>query len=140
MVIADGTEELVQKPALEARFFQSTLQAPTCPWPAPPHVLPLASTTLYWLIPKFHKIQAPSAGHAWHLEQDWCAALIEPFFLSLPSERLTSVTDSPSQHLIGPYGFKLDDKSVLRAGLDYWPHVDLREHPGSSFFPALPLK
>lgn len=31
-------------------------------------------------------------------------------------------------HLIHPLGFKLDDKHLKRAGLDYWPEVDLREH------------
>lgn len=29
-------------------------------------------------------------------------------------------------HLIGPLGFRIDDRSVRRAGLDYWPYVDLR--------------
>jgi tRNA (cytidine/uridine-2'-O-)-methyltransferase len=29
--------------------------------------------------------------------------------------------------LIKPYGFELSDKSVRRAGLDYWKHVDLTE-------------
>jgi tRNA (cytidine/uridine-2'-O-)-methyltransferase len=29
-------------------------------------------------------------------------------------------------HLIGVPGFRVDEKSVRRAGLDYWPHVDLR--------------
>lgn len=29
-------------------------------------------------------------------------------------------------HLIEPLGFSLDEKKVKRAGLDYWPHVDLR--------------
>lgn len=32
-------------------------------------------------------------------------------------------------HLIEPLGFKLDDRHLKRAGLDYWPHVDLRVHP-----------
>lgn len=27
-------------------------------------------------------------------------------------------------HLIEPFGFKIDDKSLRRAGLDYWPHLD----------------
>ena len=27
--------------------------------------------------------------------------------------------------LIEPLGFKVDDRSVRRAGLDYWPHVQL---------------
>ena len=29
-------------------------------------------------------------------------------------------------HLIRPLGFSLDDRSLKRAGLDYWPYVDLR--------------
>ena len=28
-------------------------------------------------------------------------------------------------HLIGPLGFSLEDKHLRRAGLDYWPHLDL---------------
>jgi len=28
-------------------------------------------------------------------------------------------------HLVGELGFSIDDRSVRRAGLDYWPHVDL---------------
>jgi tRNA (cytidine/uridine-2'-O-)-methyltransferase len=28
-------------------------------------------------------------------------------------------------HLIRPFGFSLDDRQVKRAGLDYWPHVQL---------------
>lgn len=31
-------------------------------------------------------------------------------------------------HLIRPLGFHLDDKSVARAGLDYWPYLDLHIH------------
>ena len=31
-------------------------------------------------------------------------------------------------HLIHPLGFALDEKRVRRAGLDYWPHLDLVEH------------
>jgi len=34
-----------------------------------------------------------------------------------------------SLHLIGPLGFSLDDEQVRRAGLDYWPDVDLWVHP-----------
>jgi len=30
--------------------------------------------------------------------------------------------------LIRPYGFSLDEKSVRRAGTDYWKHVDLSEY------------
>ena len=32
-------------------------------------------------------------------------------------------------HLIEPLGFKIDDRHLKRAGLDYWPHVDLRTWP-----------
>jgi tRNA (cytidine/uridine-2'-O-)-methyltransferase len=42
-------------------------------------------------------------------------------------------------HLIEPLGFSLDERQVRRAGLDYWPHVDLRVWPGwPAFEAALP--
>lgn len=31
-------------------------------------------------------------------------------------------------HLVKPLGFSIDDKSLKRAGLDYWPYVDVRIH------------
>src|SRR5262249_38291198 len=31
-------------------------------------------------------------------------------------------------HLIRPLGFSLDDRHLKRAGLDYWPHVDVHVH------------
>ncbi|MBM66699.1 MAG: tRNA (uridine(34)/cytosine(34)/5-carboxymethylaminomethyluridine(34)-2'-O)-methyltransferase TrmL [Myxococcales bacterium] len=31
-------------------------------------------------------------------------------------------------HLVEPIGFSLDEARVRRAGLDYWPHVDLQVH------------
>lgn len=31
-------------------------------------------------------------------------------------------------HLIHPLGFSLDEKACRRAGLDYWPRLDVREH------------
>lgn len=31
-------------------------------------------------------------------------------------------------HLIHPLGFSTDDAAVKRAGLDYWQHVNVREH------------
>ncbi|PIT54635.1 tRNA (uridine(34)/cytosine(34)/5-carboxymethylaminomethyluridine(34)-2'-O)-methyltransferase TrmL [Snodgrassella alvi] len=33
-----------------------------------------------------------------------------------------------SLHLIHPLGFSTDDKMLKRAGLDYWPHVDIHYH------------
>ena len=31
-------------------------------------------------------------------------------------------------HLVKPLGFALDDRSISRAGLDYWPHLDMTLH------------
>ena len=41
--------------------------------------------------------------------------------------RLCAATAS-RLHLIGKLGFTIDDKQLKRAGLDYWPHVDLHRH------------
>jgi tRNA (cytidine/uridine-2'-O-)-methyltransferase len=38
--------------------------------------------------------------------------------------------------LIEPLGFKIDDKHLKRAGLDYWPFVDLRVHASWDVFLA----
>ena len=32
-------------------------------------------------------------------------------------------------HLIEPLGFSIDDRHLRRAGLDYWPHVDVTTWP-----------
>ena len=39
-------------------------------------------------------------------------------------------------HLVGPLGFSLEDRYLKRAGLDYWPLVDLRTYPGWNDFAA----
>lgn len=39
-------------------------------------------------------------------------------------------------HLIEPLGFSLDDRYLKRAGLDYWPHVELHVHPSFDDFLA----
>jgi tRNA (cytidine/uridine-2'-O-)-methyltransferase len=31
-------------------------------------------------------------------------------------------------HIVGATGFRLDDRAVRRAGLDYWPEVSLQRH------------
>ena len=31
-------------------------------------------------------------------------------------------------HLVGPLGFSLEDRYLKRAGLDYWPYVDLHTY------------
>ncbi|HEX9582826.1 MAG TPA: tRNA (cytidine(34)-2'-O)-methyltransferase [Gemmatimonadales bacterium] len=59
------------------------------------------------------------------------AVLIEP---QIPPNtgnvaRLCAATDT-ALHLIEPLGFSLSDDQLKRAGLDYWPHVDLWVHPG----------
>lgn len=37
-------------------------------------------------------------------------------------------------HLVKPLGFSIDDKTVKRAGLDYWPFVRLEVHEGLEEF------
>lgn len=31
-------------------------------------------------------------------------------------------------HLVRPLGFHLDERAIVRAGLDYWPHLDVAVH------------
>ena len=49
--------------------------------------------------------------------------------------RLCVATGS-TLHLIDPLGFTIDDRHVRRAGLDYWPHVDVVRHPSWEAFSA----
>ena len=37
-------------------------------------------------------------------------------------------------HLIHPLGFKIDEKSIKRAGLDYWDKVEIEEHDSLNKF------
>ena len=37
-------------------------------------------------------------------------------------------------HLIEPLGFKIEDKQLKRAGLDYWHGMDIRIHPDFDAF------
>jgi tRNA (cytidine/uridine-2'-O-)-methyltransferase len=39
-------------------------------------------------------------------------------------------------HLIGPIGFRLDDKSLRRAGVDYWPAITIHRHVSFDEFRA----
>ena len=41
--------------------------------------------------------------------------------------RLAAATGS-RLHLIKPFGFSTDDKNLRRAGLDYWPFLDIEIH------------
>jgi tRNA (cytidine/uridine-2'-O-)-methyltransferase len=56
-------------------------------------------------------------------------ALVEP---EIPPNtgsiaRLCAATRVPL-HIVGATGFRLDDRAVRRAGLDYWPEVILQRH------------
>jgi tRNA (cytidine/uridine-2'-O-)-methyltransferase len=56
-------------------------------------------------------------------------ALVEP---EIPPNtgnvaRLCAATNVPL-HIVGVTGFRMDDRSLRRAGLDYWPEVKLTRH------------
>ena len=56
-------------------------------------------------------------------------ALVEP---EIPPNtgniaRLCAATNVPL-HIVGVTGFRMDDRAVRRAGLDYWPEVQLMRH------------
>ncbi|HKS36456.1 MAG TPA: tRNA (cytidine(34)-2'-O)-methyltransferase [Verrucomicrobiae bacterium] len=52
--------------------------------------------------------------------------------------RLCAATKT-SLHLVEPFGFKLDDKQLKRAGMDYWEHVEWHRWPDwSAFYAQLP--
>ena len=48
----------------------------------------------------------------------------------------TCVATGARLHLIEPLGFKLDDRSVKRAGLDYWPRVNVTVYSDFEDFKA----
>ena len=58
----------------------------------------------------------------------------------------TCVATGTSLHLIEPLGFRLDEKSIKRAGMDYWEHLDvtrymnyqefLEKHPNAKIWMA----
>ncbi len=58
----------------------------------------------------------------------------------------TCVATGSSLHLIEPLGFHLDEKSIKRAGMDYWPKLDVsrymnfaefqEKHPGAKIWMA----
>jgi tRNA (cytidine/uridine-2'-O-)-methyltransferase len=67
-------------------------------------------------------------------------ALVEP---EIPPNtgniaRLCAATRVPL-HIVGVPGFRMDDRAVRRAGLDYWPEVILMRHRNlDSLYDALP--
>ena len=57
-------------------------------------------------------------------------ALVEP---EIPPNtgnvaRLCAASNVPL-HIVGVTGFRMDDRALRRAGLDYWPEVQLSRHP-----------
>src|SRR6478735_1844465 len=63
------------------------------------------------------------------IERPFQVVLVEP---EIPPNtgniaRLCAATCCPL-HLVGKLGFRIDDKAVRRAGLDYWHLVDVRTH------------
>ena len=76
-------------------------------------------------------LRAPAPPKSFHV------ALVEP---EIPPNtgaiaRTCVATRSPL-HLIGPLGFRIDAHAVRRAGLDYWPHLDLHRHEDFEGFRA----
>ncbi len=52
--------------------------------------------------------------------------------------RLCSATGTPL-YIVGVTGFRMDDRTLKRAGLDYWEHVDLKRHLSiSELYSSLP--
>lgn len=48
----------------------------------------------------------------------------------------TCVASGAELHLIRPYGFRLTDEAVRRAGMDYWENVVLTQHVSFAAFQA----
>lgn len=67
-------------------------------------------------------------------------ALVEP---EIPPNtgnvaRLCAASNVPL-HIVGVTGFRMDDRAMRRAGLDYWAHVQLTRHRDlESLYQALP--
>lgn len=48
----------------------------------------------------------------------------------------TCAATQSALHLVGPLGFDISERAVRRAGLDYWPLVDLHRHDDLDAFVA----
>ena len=46
----------------------------------------------------------------------------------------TCVATGTALHLIEPLGFRLSEKEIKRAGMDYWEHLDLHRHMNYATF------
>ena len=49
----------------------------------------------------------------------------------------TCVATGTRLHLIEPLGFRLDEKSIRRAGMDYWEHLDVARYMNYEEFKSL---
>jgi tRNA (cytidine/uridine-2'-O-)-methyltransferase len=49
----------------------------------------------------------------------------------------TCAATGTALHLVGPLGFEISDRYLKRAGLDYWPYVNLHYHPNLEDFQSL---
>ena len=57
-------------------------------------------------------------------------ALVEPeIHWNTGNAGRTCLAVGATLHLVEPLGFRLDEREVKRAGLDYWPHVDVQVWP-----------
>jgi tRNA (cytidine/uridine-2'-O-)-methyltransferase len=72
-----------------------------------------------------------------------CQPLPDPFRVVLVEPEIPPNTGSVARtcaatstplHLIAPLGFRIDDRSLKRAGIDYWHLVRVRVHPSFSDF------
>lgn len=72
-----------------------------------------------------------------------CHALAPPFRVVLVEPEIPPNTGSIARtcaatqtplHLIEPLGFRIDDRSLRRAGIDYWHLVEVHTHPSFDAF------
>ncbi len=83
----------------------------------------------------------PEAG----AERLRCVGSMRPFQVALLEPEIPQNTGSIARlcaatgstlHLIGRLGFRVDEKAVRRAGLDYWHLVEVRQHTDLEAFAA----
>jgi len=77
----------------------------------------------YSLLPPDQRLRAPAVPRPFHV------VLVEP---EIPPNtgniaRLCAAT-ACALHLVKPLGFRIDEHAVRRAGLDYWPLVEVHVH------------
>jgi tRNA (cytidine/uridine-2'-O-)-methyltransferase len=99
---------------LRARAVKVMVPVPARPMPRAPVPRNAAPTP---------RLRAAPLGTPFHV------VLVEP---EIPPNtgnvaRLCAATASPL-HLVGALGFRIDEHSVRRAGVDYWHLVDVRQH------------